>query len=118
MITDELKRRDIKEQFVDNWVQSIVSGDLVAKLDEYESVRANKGNGRAQKTKENETRIRETRHKEEEQARLKAEEETKAVEERRRMEEERRINERIVFEEEMRLKKERWLVAVQIRHVQ
>ncbi|GFT37393.1 hypothetical protein TNCV_2512831 [Trichonephila clavipes] len=85
-ITDQLKRR--------------VPGD--------------KGNGRAQKKEtENETRIREARHKEEEQARLKAEvearlkaeEETKAVEERRRMEEERRMNKRISLEEEMRLKK-------------
>ncbi|GFR18416.1 retrovirus-related Pol polyprotein from transposon opus [Trichonephila clavata] len=44
MITDQLKRRvpgDIREQFVDNWVKSIVPGDLADKLDEYESVRAN-----------------------------------------------------------------------------
>ncbi|GFX42148.1 hypothetical protein TNCV_2135631 [Trichonephila clavipes] len=61
---------------------------------------------------ENETRIREARHKEKEQARLKAEEETKAVEERRRMEEERRMNDK-----EMRPKKEIRLVEEQIRHV-
>ncbi|GFS89802.1 retrovirus-related Pol polyprotein from transposon opus [Trichonephila clavipes] len=44
MITDQLKRRvlgDAREQFVDNWVKSIVPGDLADKLDEYESVRAN-----------------------------------------------------------------------------
>ncbi|GFY64041.1 hypothetical protein TNIN_144681 [Trichonephila inaurata madagascariensis] len=44
MITDQLKRRvhgDVREQFVDNWVKSIVPGDLADKLDEYESVRAN-----------------------------------------------------------------------------
>ncbi|GFQ69223.1 CCHC-type domain-containing protein [Trichonephila clavata] len=44
MITDQLKRRvpgDVREQFVDNWVKSIVPGDLTDKLDEYESVRAN-----------------------------------------------------------------------------
>ncbi|GFY38672.1 hypothetical protein TNIN_6681 [Trichonephila inaurata madagascariensis] len=43
MITDQLKRRvpgDVREQFVDNWVKSIVPGDLADKLDEYESVRA------------------------------------------------------------------------------
>ncbi|GFT08786.1 retrovirus-related Pol polyprotein from transposon opus [Trichonephila clavipes] len=42
--TDQLKRRvpaDVREQFVDNWVKSIVTGDLADKLDEYESVRAN-----------------------------------------------------------------------------
>ncbi|GFV79858.1 hypothetical protein TNCV_1726831 [Trichonephila clavipes] len=74
---------------------------------------------------ESETRIREARRKEEEQARLKAdlearfkaEKETKAVDERRRMEEERRMNGRIALEEEMRMKKERWLVEEQIRHV-
>ncbi|GFV66526.1 hypothetical protein TNCV_1920771 [Trichonephila clavipes] len=43
------------------------------------------------KETENETRIREASHQEEEQARLKAEEETKALEERRRMEKERTI---------------------------
>ncbi|GFW47140.1 retrovirus-related Pol polyprotein from transposon opus [Trichonephila clavipes] len=59
------------------------------------------------KETENETRIREASHKEEDQARLEAGEETKAMEERRRMEEERRMNERIALEEEMRLKKER-----------
>ncbi|GFT59581.1 hypothetical protein TNCV_4278151 [Trichonephila clavipes] len=66
------------------------------------------------KETENETRIREARHKEEEQARLKAEvearlkaeEETKAVEERRRMEEEGGMNERIALDEGMRLKKD------------
>ncbi|GFX42149.1 retrovirus-related Pol polyprotein from transposon opus [Trichonephila clavipes] len=44
MITDQLKRRvpgDAREQFVDNWVKSIVPGDLADKLDEYKSVRAN-----------------------------------------------------------------------------
>ncbi|GFQ64240.1 CCHC-type domain-containing protein [Trichonephila clavata] len=44
MITDQLKRRvpgDVRGQFVDNWVKSIVPGDLADKLDEYESVRAN-----------------------------------------------------------------------------
>ncbi|GFW25968.1 retrovirus-related Pol polyprotein from transposon opus [Trichonephila clavipes] len=44
MITDQLKRRvpgDVREQFVDNWVKSIVPGDLDDKLDEYESVKAN-----------------------------------------------------------------------------
>ncbi|GFR29894.1 CCHC-type domain-containing protein [Trichonephila clavata] len=44
MITDQLKRRvpgDVREQFVDNWVKSIVPGDLADKLDEYESVKAN-----------------------------------------------------------------------------
>ncbi|GFY46464.1 CCHC-type domain-containing protein [Trichonephila inaurata madagascariensis] len=44
MITDQLKRRvsgDVREQFVDIWVKSIVSDDLADKLDEYESVRAN-----------------------------------------------------------------------------
>ncbi|GFY37188.1 retrovirus-related Pol polyprotein from transposon 297 [Trichonephila inaurata madagascariensis] len=44
MITDQLKRRvpgDVREQFVDIWVKSIVPGDLADKLDEYESVRAN-----------------------------------------------------------------------------
>ncbi|GFX47500.1 hypothetical protein TNCV_618591 [Trichonephila clavipes] len=44
MITDKLKRRvpgDAREQFVNNWVKSIVPGDLAEKLDEYESVRAN-----------------------------------------------------------------------------
>ncbi|GFX47501.1 hypothetical protein TNCV_618601 [Trichonephila clavipes] len=64
------------------------------------------------KETENETRITQTRHKEEEQVKLKAEEE------RRMMEEERRMNERIALEEEMILKKERWLVEEQIRHVQ
>ncbi|GFX34182.1 retrovirus-related Pol polyprotein from transposon opus [Trichonephila clavipes] len=54
------------------------------------------------KETENETKIRGARNKEEEQARLKAEEKTKSVEERRRMEEERRMNERIALEEEMR----------------
>ncbi|GFY48421.1 hypothetical protein TNIN_68321 [Trichonephila inaurata madagascariensis] len=34
------------------------------------------------------------------------------------MEKERRMNERIAMEEEMRLKKERWLVEEQMRHVQ
>ncbi|GFR08144.1 transposon Ty3-I Gag-Pol polyprotein [Trichonephila clavata] len=41
---NQLKRRvpgDVREQFVDNWVKSIVPGDLADKLDEYESVRAN-----------------------------------------------------------------------------
>ncbi|GFY78027.1 CCHC-type domain-containing protein [Trichonephila inaurata madagascariensis] len=183
----------VREQFVDNWVKSIVPGDVADKLDEYESVRANDiwfenarkiqkippHNARSniitakgteleftkevvtarvsipvsvpintkngiddlrlvdikyfestkdkdiefrkeglRKETENETRIREAMHKEEEQARLKAEKETKAVEERRRMEEERRMNERIALEEEMRLKKERWLVEEQIQHVQ
>ncbi|GFS53153.1 retrovirus-related Pol polyprotein from transposon opus [Trichonephila inaurata madagascariensis] len=44
MITDQLKRRvpgDVREQFVDIWVKSIVPGDLADLLDEYESVRAN-----------------------------------------------------------------------------
>ncbi|GFT79317.1 CCHC-type domain-containing protein [Trichonephila clavipes] len=44
MITDQLKRRvpgDVREQFVDNWVKSIITGDLADKLDEYESTRAN-----------------------------------------------------------------------------
>ncbi|GFX87202.1 retrovirus-related Pol polyprotein from transposon 412 [Trichonephila clavipes] len=44
MITDQLKRRvpgDVREQFIDDWVKSIVPGDLADKLDEYESVRAN-----------------------------------------------------------------------------
>ncbi|GFT19488.1 uncharacterized protein TNCV_2533861 [Trichonephila clavipes] len=44
MITDQLKRRvpgDVREQFVGNWVKSIVPGDIADKLDEYESVRAN-----------------------------------------------------------------------------
>ncbi|GFX55631.1 hypothetical protein TNCV_269191 [Trichonephila clavipes] len=63
------------------------------------------------KETENETRIREVRYKEEEQARLKAEveaeEETKAVEKMRMMEDERRMNERIALEEEMRLRKEK-----------
>ncbi|GFS58534.1 glutathione hydrolase 1 proenzyme, partial [Trichonephila inaurata madagascariensis] len=88
---------------------------------------------------ENETRIREARHKEMEarlkaetrlktgeqarlkagvEASLKAEEEAKSVEERRKMEEERRMNEIIAWEEEMRLKKEIWLVEEQMRHVQ
>ncbi|GFV37152.1 retrovirus-related Pol polyprotein from transposon opus [Trichonephila clavipes] len=43
MITDQLKRRVpgyVREQFVDNWVKSIVPVDLSDKLDEYESVRA------------------------------------------------------------------------------
>ncbi|GFS50213.1 retrovirus-related Pol polyprotein from transposon opus [Trichonephila inaurata madagascariensis] len=65
------------------------------------------------KETENEARIREARHKEEEQARLKAEvearlkaeQETKAVEERRRMEEERRMNERIALEDEIKERK-------------
>ncbi|GFW66649.1 hypothetical protein TNCV_1370821 [Trichonephila clavipes] len=78
------------------------------------------------KETENETRTREARHKEKEKARLKAEvetrlkaeEETKAVVKRRRIGEERRTNEIIALEEEMILKKERWLVEEQIRHVQ
>ncbi|GFS90570.1 CCHC-type domain-containing protein [Trichonephila clavipes] len=44
MITYQLKRRvpgDVREQFVNNWVKSIVPGDLAEKLDEYESVMAN-----------------------------------------------------------------------------
>ncbi|GFV43066.1 hypothetical protein TNCV_1458951 [Trichonephila clavipes] len=44
MITDNLKRRlpgDARKQFVENWVKSIVPGDLAYKLDEYESARAN-----------------------------------------------------------------------------
>ncbi|GFY33754.1 hypothetical protein TNCV_4594661 [Trichonephila clavipes] len=44
MITDQLKRRvpgDVREQFIDDWVKSIVPGNLADKLDEYESVRAN-----------------------------------------------------------------------------
>ncbi|GFY51048.1 retrovirus-related Pol polyprotein from transposon opus [Trichonephila inaurata madagascariensis] len=44
IITDQLKRRvpgDVREQFVDNWVKSVVPGDLAEKLDEYESVTAN-----------------------------------------------------------------------------
>ncbi|GFY65644.1 retrovirus-related Pol polyprotein from transposon opus [Trichonephila inaurata madagascariensis] len=43
MITDQLKRvpGDVREQFVDNRVKSIVPGGLADKLDEYESVRAN-----------------------------------------------------------------------------
>ncbi|GFW91298.1 uncharacterized protein TNCV_737131 [Trichonephila clavipes] len=262
MITDQSKRRvpgDVREQFVDNWVKSIVPGDLADKLDEYESVRANVNGAHSNDTRyrptnnkfvsdnkgarhlarecpkntrktpprgarsniitakgteleiakqvvnasvpmpvsvpintkngiddlrlvdikcgqtfikavidtgaqilvlredlidnvgeklfdfgnqrdfegpkdkdiefrkemeelrketENETRIREARHKEEEPARLKAEEEAKAVEEKRRMVEERRMDERIALEKEMRLKKERWLVEEQIRHVQ
>ncbi|GFU22781.1 CCHC-type domain-containing protein [Trichonephila clavipes] len=39
MITDQLKRRvlgDVREQFVDDWVKSIVPGDLADKLDESE----------------------------------------------------------------------------------
>ncbi|GFT89398.1 uncharacterized protein TNCV_4386851 [Trichonephila clavipes] len=39
MITDQLKRRvpgDVREQFIDDWVKSIVPGDLADKLDEYE----------------------------------------------------------------------------------
>ncbi|GFY19367.1 retrovirus-related Pol polyprotein from transposon opus [Trichonephila clavipes] len=42
--TDQSKRRvsgDVREQFVDNWVKSIVPCDLADKLEEYESVRAN-----------------------------------------------------------------------------
>ncbi|GFV43068.1 hypothetical protein TNCV_1458971 [Trichonephila clavipes] len=61
-------------------------------------------------------RSKKARLKAEVESRLKAEE-TKTVEE-RRMEEERRLNEIIAFEEEMRLKKETWLVEEQIRHVQ
>ncbi|GFV77327.1 retrovirus-related Pol polyprotein from transposon opus [Trichonephila clavipes] len=58
------------------------------------------------KETENETKIKEARNKEEEQARLlKAEEEIKAVEERWRMEEERRRNKRTALEEETRVKK-------------
>ncbi|GFV05580.1 hypothetical protein TNCV_227911 [Trichonephila clavipes] len=69
------------------------------------------------KQTENETRIREARHthKEEEQARLKAGVETNAVEKKA---EDGRMNETIALEEEMRLKKERWLVEEHIRHVQ
>ncbi|GFY67814.1 CCHC-type domain-containing protein [Trichonephila inaurata madagascariensis] len=43
-ITDLLKGHvpgDVREQIVNNWVKSIVPGDLADKLDEYESVRAN-----------------------------------------------------------------------------
>ncbi|GFU70667.1 hypothetical protein TNCV_4092691 [Trichonephila clavipes] len=50
--------------------------------------------------------------------RLKADEETKAVEEGRKMEEEGKMNEIIALEGEIRLKKERWLVKEQMRHVQ
>ncbi|GFS51711.1 CCHC-type domain-containing protein [Trichonephila inaurata madagascariensis] len=61
MITDQLKRRapgDVREQFVDNWVKSIVPGDLADKLDEYESVRANVKGAHS-----NETRYRPTNNK-------------------------------------------------------
>ncbi|GFU44677.1 uncharacterized protein TNCV_1507511 [Trichonephila clavipes] len=47
-----------------------------------------------------------------------ADEEAKAVEEGRKMEEERRMNERIALEGEIRLKKKRWLVEEQMRHIQ
>ncbi|GFW45988.1 uncharacterized protein TNCV_3276061 [Trichonephila clavipes] len=60
----------------------------------------------------------ETRFKVEMEDRLKADEEAKAVEEGRKMEEERRMNERIALEGEMRLKRERWLVEEQMRHIQ
>ncbi|GFY63041.1 CCHC-type domain-containing protein [Trichonephila inaurata madagascariensis] len=61
MITDQLKRRvpgDVREQFVDNWVKSIVPGDIADKLDEYESVRANVKGAHS-----NETRYRPTNNK-------------------------------------------------------
>ncbi|GFX52774.1 uncharacterized protein TNCV_3719641 [Trichonephila clavipes] len=43
MITDQLKRRvpgDVREQFIDDWVKSIVPGDLADKLEEYEKAKA------------------------------------------------------------------------------
>ncbi|GFW06157.1 retrovirus-related Pol polyprotein from transposon 297 [Trichonephila clavipes] len=61
MITDQLKRRvpgGVREQFVDNWVKSIVPGDLADKLDEYESVRANVKGAHS-----NDTRYRPTNNK-------------------------------------------------------
>ncbi|GFS50845.1 retrovirus-related Pol polyprotein from transposon opus [Trichonephila inaurata madagascariensis] len=61
MITDQLKRRvpgDVREQFVDNWVKSIVPGDLADKLEEYESVRANVKGAHS-----NDTRYRPTNNK-------------------------------------------------------
>ncbi|GFS52941.1 hypothetical protein TNCV_330891 [Trichonephila clavipes] len=60
----------------------------------------------------------ETRLKVEVEDRLKADEEAKAVEDERKMGKERRMNEIIALEEEMRLKKERWPVEEQMRHVQ
>ncbi|GFW09067.1 uncharacterized protein TNCV_3081591 [Trichonephila clavipes] len=59
----------------------------------------------------------EDRLKVEVEDRLKADEEAIAVEEGRKMEEG-RMNERIALEGEMRLKKERWLVEEQMRHIQ
>ncbi|GFY46234.1 retrovirus-related Pol polyprotein from transposon opus [Trichonephila inaurata madagascariensis] len=53
MITDQLKRRvpgDVREQFVYNWVKSILPGDLADKLDDYESVRANVRGGHSNDT--------------------------------------------------------------------
>ncbi|GFW15259.1 CCHC-type domain-containing protein [Trichonephila clavipes] len=61
MITDQLKRRvpgDVREQFIDDWVKSIVPGDLADKLDEYESVRANVKGAHS-----NDTRYRSTNNK-------------------------------------------------------
>ncbi|GFY75913.1 putative splicing factor 3b subunit 2 [Trichonephila inaurata madagascariensis] len=61
----------------------------------------------------------EVRLKAEVEVRLKAEEKTKAVEERRKMEEAKRMNEKIALEEEeMSLKKERWLAEQQMQRVQ
>ncbi|GFV16895.1 hypothetical protein TNCV_4364951 [Trichonephila clavipes] len=62
--------------------------------------------------------VRPDSHKAEVEDRLKADEEAKAVKEGRKMEEEGRKNEIIALEVEMRLKKERWLVEEQMRHVQ
>ncbi|GFW75336.1 CCHC-type domain-containing protein [Trichonephila clavipes] len=61
MITDQLKRRvpgDVREQFIDYWVKSIVPGDLADKLDEYESVRTN-----VKEAHSNDTRYRSTNNK-------------------------------------------------------
>ncbi|GFY43491.1 hypothetical protein TNIN_42471 [Trichonephila inaurata madagascariensis] len=66
----------------------------------------------ARRQTENETGIREARHKEDMEARLKAEEEAKEWRKGGR------LNKRIALEEEMRLRKERWLVEEQMRHVQ
>ncbi|GFX01504.1 CCHC-type domain-containing protein [Trichonephila clavipes] len=60
-ITDQLKRHVpgvVREQFVDNWVKSIVPGDLADKLDEYESARANVKGAHS-----NDTRYRPTNNK-------------------------------------------------------
>ncbi|GFU96439.1 retrovirus-related Pol polyprotein from transposon opus [Trichonephila clavipes] len=60
MITDQLKRvpGDVREQFINNWVKSIVPGDIADKLDEYESVRANVKGAHS-----NDTRYRSTNNK-------------------------------------------------------